>query len=114
MSDLGVGTSFEGARCTITVTGEARLETAQRFEEVGREIAAAGATEVLVDLTQLVFMDSASAGMLLRLQKQLGESGGVMVLFGMRRLVSRLLERTGLDEQFQCAEGRAEAIALLG
>jgi len=117
MSDLGVTTIFDGKRCTITVAGEARLETARAFEDAGREIEERAATDVavtqvLVDMRGLAFMDSASAGMLLRLQLQLRERGGVLVLFGLRRLVSRLLDRTGLDAQFQCAETEAEALAL--
>ena len=114
MSDLGVTTAFEGDRCLIVVSGEARLETAERFEHVTREVAVAGTRAVLVDMTQLVFMDSASAGMLLRLRNQLQSQDGVLVLFGMRKLVSRLFERTGLAEQFTCVETQAEAEALLG
>lgn len=112
MSDLGIQTVFEGKRCTITVAGEARLETARAFEDAAHEIAERGATQVLVDMRGLAFMDSASAGMLLRLQMQLRERDGVLVLFGLRRLVSRLLDRTGLDAQFQCVETEAEALAL--
>lgn len=113
MSDLGVTTNFNGALCTIRVSGEARLETARAFETAAAEIAERDATQVIVDMRALDFMDSASAGMLLRLQAQLREREGVLVLFGLRRMVSRLLERTGLESQFQCVETEAEALALL-
>ena len=113
MSDLGVGADYDGSRCVITVSGEARLETAASFERVAHEIEARGVDRVLVDMTQLSFMDSASAGMLLKLRKQMRDADGAMVLFGMRKLVARLFERTGLVEQFQCADSREEADALL-
>jgi anti-anti-sigma regulatory factor len=43
----------------------------------------------------------------------MADADGELVLFGLRKLVLRLMERTGLDEQFRVVETEAEALALL-
>ena len=114
MSDLRVSAEFDEGVCRVKATGEARLETAAEFDRVRHEIAERGATRVLVDLTGLEFMDSASTGMLIALKNQLAaEEGGALVLHGLRRPVARLFERTGLTEEFECVETEAEAEAHL-
>ena len=113
MNDLKISTEYDGDVCTIAFSGEARLEIADQFEALSAEIEESKARFLLIDLSRLDFMDSASAGMLLRLKSEVTRRDGAVALFGLRRLVSRLFERTGLDDQFPTAETRDAALALL-
>jgi len=114
MRDFRVKAEWLEGMCVVRLDGEARLENADAFDAMANEIAERGVNGVAVDLNGLDFMDSASAGMLLRLKSQLDKRGGKLVLFDPRRMVARLMERTGLDEQFNCVATREDALALLG
>ena len=114
MSGFRVTAEWQGDVCIVRLDGEARLENADAFDAMAQEIADRGATGVAVDMQGLAFMDSASAGMLLRLKSQLDKREGKLVLFDLRHMVARLMERTGLDEQFHCVPTRDDALALLG
>jgi anti-anti-sigma factor len=114
MRDLDVATSWEGTRCTVRLRGEARLENLGALERALEDVIARGALQVPVDCTHLAFMDSASTGVLLRLRGRLDEAGGAIVLFGVRPVVRRLLEGTGLMERLPTAADERAARALLG
>lgn len=109
MTGLEVSTRWEDHTCILALKGEARLETVQRLEGAATEILDRGARHVLLDLTHLAFMDSASTGALLRLRGQVDRRGGLLVLFGMQRVIQRLLDYSGLQDRFTCAGDEAEA-----
>jgi anti-anti-sigma factor len=113
MTGLEVSTRWDDDACIVTLQGEARLETVQRLDEAASEVLDRGAQHVLLDMTQLAFMDSASTGALLRLRSQMGERGGSLVLFGLQRVIRRLLEHSGLQDRFTCAADETEARAKL-
>lgn len=110
MTGLEVSTRWDEGTCILALRGEARLETVQRLDEVAAEVLERGAQDLLLDMTHLAFMDSASTGVLLRLRGQVGERGGSLVLFGLQRVIQRLLEHSGLKERFTCATDEAEAL----
>ena len=111
MTGLEVSTRWDEGTCILALVGEARLETVQRLDDATSEALDRGAQHVLLDMTHLAFMDSASTGALLRLRSQIGERDGALVLYGLQRVIQRLLEHSGLHERFTCAADEAEARA---
>ena len=109
MTGLEVSARWEEGTCILALRGEARLETVQRLDDATSEVFDRGASRVLLDMTHLAFMDSASAGALLRLHQEVDGRGGSLVLFGLQRVIQRLLEHTGLQDRFTCAADEAEA-----
>ena len=112
MRELEVSIRWDDGHCVIALAGEARLETVSSFDAVAVEVAERGVKNVLLDLRKLAFMDSASMGSLLRLHNNLDVAGGKLVLFGLQRMVARLVERLGL-QQVRVAEDEAAALAEL-
>ncbi|MFF4344380.1 STAS domain-containing protein [Kitasatospora sp. NPDC001540] len=80
----------------VRVRGEVDADTAPR---TGRELARALAEhrEVVLDLSEVTFMDCAGLRVLLAAGEQADRTGARLVLRGAGRPVTRLLELTGLD-----------------
>ena len=85
MSGLQVPHEFHADRCTAALVGEARLETIGVFDALAQEIEDRPDTNaVILDLSRLEFMDSASTGSILRLHLRMDGAGGKLVMhFGM-------------------------------
>src|SRR4051794_22712159 len=58
----------ERERVRVAAAGELDLETGPQLEQTVRELLAAGFEHVIVDLTELVFLDSSGLRAILRLQ----------------------------------------------
>jgi len=113
MSGLDVTTNWEDDLCLLVLRGEARLETVRGISGATDDIEARGVNRVLVDMTRLVFMDSAATGCLLRLHMRMEADGGKVVLFGLQRVIHRIFDGLGLTE-LHIAADEAEARVNLG
>lgn len=93
--------SFAGAGLRLTAVVRCAppvldLETAGAF---GRMLAGIdGDTDVILDLSALVFCDSAGLRELVLAQQRLGASGGSLVLRDPPALLERLVHLCGLDD----------------
>lgn len=77
MSDLLTLTEHhDGKTVVLALSGEADLATAPPIGDRVRELLAAGARRLQLDLTDLGFMDSTAVGVLLRARRD-SESAGV-------------------------------------
>jgi anti-anti-sigma factor len=94
-----VEVTTEGDRVTATVGGEIDAATAERFEQ---ELipALANATSVVLDLTEVSFMDSSGLRALVTVHSDVTSRGGSVALGGQSSAVERLLSVTGLNELF--------------
>ncbi|MDJ0522752.1 MAG: STAS domain-containing protein [Planctomycetota bacterium] len=110
MADLDLDIRWDNGLCVIALKGEARLETVSAFDAVAVEVAERGVSNVILDMQRLSFIDSASMGSMLRLHNNLEVAGGKLVLFGLQRMIERLIERLGL-QQLHIVEDEAAAIA---
>lgn len=99
----------------IEVLGEARIEIAPRLEAAVLEaLADRQAPRVVLDLSGLLHLDSASTSALIRLQDAVeSERGGTLVLCGLKRVVRRVIDVTGLSARFEIRPDRAGALAHL-
>ena len=113
MSDIRISTEWLKDVCIVHLDGEARLETVAPFDEIVEEIAQRGVRYVALEMSGLSFMDSASAGILLRLRSRLDAEDGRLVLYDVRKLVAKMLDRTGLGTEFPRYATRDEALAAL-
>lgn len=112
MEDLDVEVRWDNEHCVIALQGEARLETISAFDAVGVEVAKRGVHNAILDMRGLSFMDSASMGSLLRFHSNIEVGGGKLVLFGLQRMIARLIENLGL-RQLCIVEDEAAALAEL-
>lgn len=104
-----------GEVCVVEVSGEARLEISERLQAaVIQALADRPAPRVVLDLSGLKYLDSASTSTLIRLQDVVQrERGGTLVLCGLKRVVRRVIDVTGLSARFEIRPDRAGALAHL-
>ena len=92
----------------VAVTGEIDLFTAPEFN---RRIAAPideGRTRVVIDLTQVSFIDSSSLGVLIGAHKRLEQRDGGLVIVCDDRAIVNTFKITGLDSVFEIVSSRAD------
>jgi anti-sigma B factor antagonist len=98
----------------VRLHGEHDLSTAPSLSERLRAFASEG-YGVAVDVGEAEFVDLAVVRALIHADEALRAQGRrLALLFGTSCPVKRLLQLTGTQEMFACAEDRDEAIALAG
>jgi anti-anti-sigma factor len=100
MTGLEVLLTCDGALGILTLSGEARQEVIHHLQEQASQAMIEGAQSLILDCGRLAFMDSASTGVLLRLEKDLSARGGRLVLCAVPRVIQRLFESAGLAGRF--------------
>jgi len=100
----------------VQVKGELDLTTAPRLKWMLHDLLEAGRTKQVVDLNETTFMDSTALGVLVAVNRSLGE-GMRLVIVCSRSNVLKIFELSGmdgvftivptLDEALQYARGRA-------
>ncbi len=110
---LDIDARVEDSLGLIGLAGEARVESLPELEAALQRLPTDGAHHVLVDLSRLRFMDSASAGALLRVERHQRDRGARLVLHSLHRRVARLLDAAGLGGHFEVAGDEPEARTLV-
>ncbi len=95
----------------LTLTGEVDLYTAPRFKDDLVALIEDGATDVVVDLSGVTFIDSTALGVIISGVKRLHERDGRLAIVAGSRPVVRILDITGLDKVLTIFETREAAIA---
>ncbi|GAC1587501.1 MAG: anti-sigma factor antagonist BldG [Acidimicrobiales bacterium] len=98
---LRIDTATVGAEFVITLSGELDLATAPDLWAAIDPALQAGHTKILLDLTDLAFVDSTGLGVFVRAGKELRAAGGGLVLRSPGERVAKLLEITRLEEVFE-------------
>jgi anti-sigma B factor antagonist len=106
--------TLDAARGLVSLRGEVDIYTAPRLKERLVELLDAGVTGVVVDLTEVTFIDSTALGVLIGGVRRLHEVDGRMALVVATRPVERVLTLTGLDRVFTIHATRDAAVAALG
>lgn len=94
----------------IALAGDFDLHSGPEFERRVLEAIGRGATELLIDLTEVSFIDSTTIGILMRTRKRLAPIGGRVQVVTADRNILRLFEITALDRMFEIYPSRAEAL----
>jgi anti-sigma B factor antagonist len=96
--DLRVQVIGESASRTVSLNGTCDLATAPELREALAVISPPDVTDVMLDVSDVDFMDSTGLGIVLGLLRRLREGGGTMKIAGAHGAVRRLLELTELDK----------------
>ena len=107
--DFGVSTIQDGEYTVVAVAGELDVYTAPVLEESLGDLVEAGSTKLVVDLTEVTFMDSTGLGLLIKALKWTRESGGSLQIVANTDKVRKVFRVTGLDGVLSLHETRAEA-----
>jgi len=97
----------------IVLSGEVDIYTAPQFKECLLELLDSGVKRLVVDLSQITFIDSTALGVLIGGVRRAHSSGGAMTIVVTTRPVERVLSITGLDRVFSMHATRDEALAAL-
>jgi anti-sigma B factor antagonist len=99
---LRVETSWDGATRTLRLQGEVDLSNVHRAERELRALSGHGDCErVILDMTDLEFIDSAGIAWLIREIEATGKGEGHLQIRGVTPNVRRVLTLTGVDERLR-------------
>jgi anti-sigma B factor antagonist len=99
-------------RWTLTLAGELDYSECSAFRTYIDRILKASPNAVVVDLSDLDYLDSSGLGLLLSLSKEYGSQGGRLVLIT-NETVDNILSLTRLNAIFSVASDEQEAESLL-
>jgi anti-sigma B factor antagonist len=108
---FGVETIDNGSVPVLAVHGQADLHTAPELRNAINASLDAGATGLVVDLSEASFVDSMTLGVLLGAVKRLRPSGGKVSIVCVDPHIRRIFEITLLDRVFSLHEDRDGARA---
>jgi anti-sigma B factor antagonist len=110
--DLTVRSRVVGGWTVLSVEGEVDLYTAPAVREAAVGAMEAGADHLLLDLTEVPFMDSSGLGVIVACMKRLRELGGDLALVSPPSSPpTKLLALTGLDHAIPTHATVDEALA---
>ena len=93
---LSLTVSEEGAVRILNLRGSVGMEEVERLEQRLHELAATG-NKLILDLTELTFLNSAGLGAIITTYRRCRDEGGALGLVGPREGVAQLLRITHLD-----------------
>jgi anti-sigma B factor antagonist len=100
-----IRTELSGPRRTVHLVGRFDAHEAPGFRETAHPLLSADAAVVVVDLSQVAFVDSTALAELVRLQKAARALGGEVVLQHPSDPVRVILEITDIGGLFTVADG---------
>jgi anti-sigma B factor antagonist len=94
----------------IALAGDFDLHSGPEFERRVLEALGRSATDLLIDLSEVSFIDSTTIGILMRTRKRLAPLGGRVLVVTSDRNILRLFEITALDRMFEIYSRRTDAL----
>ena len=107
---IDIKTQNHGDALVYTLRGSFDVMTSPSVRAALVESASAGNHEIVVDLTQLEFMDSTGLGALIGAHRRATENGGVVRLVVNEGTIARLLNITGLVRIFAIYHSLEDAL----
>ena len=95
----------------VRLQGELDIRSARQFKTAVFAGIAEGASRVIVDLGEVVFVDSTALGVVASGVRSIDAQGGTLDVVCGDENITRLFEITGLDRVLQIYRSRAEALA---
>lgn len=109
MGELTLKTELDGDIGVLRLQGELRLELSRKVYDAGAALRTQGAKKLLLDMSGVTFMDSASLGSIIQLEAEAREAGEVLILFAPSARAERVLEHAGLEGRLVIVKTEAEA-----
>lgn len=104
-----ITTMIEGPVTTVHLDGEMTYQDSRKFEMLLRDFAYNGSRQVLLNLEKCRFIDSKSMFILLKYQREILASGGVIKLYKPNRAIRHFLTVTNVDDLFDVFTDKTEA-----
>jgi anti-sigma B factor antagonist len=101
--DLQIDVGSGGPRRTVKLKGECDIGSAPALREALRSLTPPAVTDLVVDVSELDFIDSTGLGVIVGALRRIREGGGELTLSGARGAVQRVLEVTRLDQAIPLA-----------
>ena len=99
-TDLTVDLTEEGDRTVLTVRGELDAYSAPTLDEAFDQALADGATRLVLDLSEVGFIDSSGLRSMIRARKHVGDTPDALRIRNPQPATVRLLDITGLTDHF--------------
>lgn len=103
-----------GSHTVVEVTEVVDIATSGDLRKYLADLIEAGARSLVLDLSEVRYLDSTGLTVLVETYRALGTQSGAMVVVCADSLVRRVLEVTGLDRAFAVCDTVDEALRLLG
>jgi anti-sigma B factor antagonist len=97
----------------IAARGEIDLFTAPDLKQVITDAIEDGSHRVVIDLSEVSFLDSTALGVLIGAVKKLRSRGGALAIVNTEASIAKTFEITGLDQIFTILPSREQALAAL-
>jgi anti-sigma B factor antagonist len=94
----------------LGLSGKLDIEGGKMLVEKMTQILAGGERQILLDFTEITYINSSGLRALILVAKQLPSSGGMLVLAGMSDPNLNVLKISGLDSIFTLRPTKAEAL----
>ena len=109
--DLTITTREAEGRTVVSVAGEIDVYTAPRLREEITELVAAGTYDIVIDMSEVEFLDSTGLGVLVGGLKRVRAHDGSLDLVCTQERILKIFRITGLTKVFGIHETVDEAIA---
>jgi anti-sigma B factor antagonist len=109
-------TTADSGRVSIVRVGEPRLmyPILSDFSAAVAALIAAGRTDIVIDLTPVTYVDSATIGCFMDLYRQVQGAGGKLKLSGVQRRVETMLSMTGAQNFIEVHPDEPAAVKSFG
>lgn len=105
---MDVSTRKTDGSIVVAVSGELDVFTAPDFETALQELISAGDTNLVLDLTDVDFLDSTGLGVMVKALKWAREGGGSLRVVATHERIVKVFRITGLDDVMALSD-RVEA-----
>jgi anti-sigma B factor antagonist len=112
VAELRFSMQTHGASVVVTVQGELDVTSSQRFDDFLSE-AAAESGQVILDMSQVDFMDTTALAVIVAHWRRQADEGGAFLLAGARYRYTKALWITGLADRLPMYDTVDEALAAL-
>ena len=109
-----VSSEVRGNVFLVHLVGNLEISDSQTLEEMVRNAMTKGYRFFVLDFSEVVYLNSSGARVLLVIERELGRVGGRMILAALNDTVRRTLGIIGLDRVFTIVNDKEEALRLMG
>jgi anti-sigma B factor antagonist len=111
--EIAVSRASGGTIPVVAVSGEVDVYSAPTLKDRLTELLDSGTPSLVVDLTQVSFLDSTGLGALVEIRSSASEAGGTIPLVCNQERILKLFTITGLDGVFAIHPTVDDAVAAL-
>ena len=108
---MDIQTEITEESVVLRLKGELVLAEGEALKRALVELASRDRSRIVMDLTELSFVDSSGLGIMLWAMKNMRQRGGDVRLFGLTKMVKEVFEITELRQAFKVFETEKQALA---